>query len=46
MIILGKKKIARGVPREGISLVLPSPLNLKTRLKLQLEHLLCILIGH
>ena len=41
---LTKKKMARGVPRKGIYLVLSSPLDLKTRLKLQLEHLLCIWI--
>ena len=35
---LTKKKMARGVPRKGIYLVLSSPLDLKTRLKLQLEH--------
>ena len=41
---LTNKKLARGVLRKGIYLVLSSPLDLKTRLKLQLEHLLCIWI--
>ena len=42
MSIFGQKKFARGVLREGIYLVLTLPLDLKTRVKLQLEHLFCI----